>query len=36
MPETKLHHAARDGDKMELEALLQEGLKVNEKGAQGE
>jgi hypothetical protein len=35
MPETKLHHAARDGDRNEIEALLGDGLAVNEKGAQG-
>ena len=35
MPETDLHKAARDGDKDELSALLEQGLNVNEKGAQG-
>ena len=35
MPETDLHKAARDGDMDELQSLLQQGLSVNEKGAQG-
>jgi len=35
MPETDLHKAARDGDKDEIDALIQQGLNVNEKGAQG-
>lgn len=35
MPETDLHKAARDGNKDEIEALINEGLNVNEKGAQG-
>ena len=35
MPETELHKAARDGSLDELKALLDEGLEVNEKGAQG-
>ena len=35
MPETELHKAARDGDKDGLQDLLQQGLNINEKGAQG-
>ena len=35
MPETSLHKAARDGNRHEIEALVNEGLNVNETGAQG-
>ena len=35
MPETELHKAARDGDVDSIEMLVTQGLKVNEKGAQG-
>jgi hypothetical protein len=35
MPESSLHKAARDGNRHEIEALINEGLNVNETGAQG-
>jgi len=35
MPETDLHKAARDGNTDECDELIQQGLNVNEKGAQG-
>ena len=35
MPESSLHKAARDGNRHEIEALVNEGLNVNETGAQG-